>query len=377
VRLLYLTHDLTDSAVAKRTLMLTDGGADVRLCGFRRSAQPVSAVGGQPCVDWGQTFNGGFIRRILQVLKTILSLPGQRHLFADCDLILARNLEMLAIAVRARSLCPSRPPVVYECLDVHRLMLGNTIISRLLLGLEGRLGKRVSAVLTSSPAYIEHYFGKRSPTRLKPRLLENKVYPGPGPGSDHEAFTRPVAPPWKIGWYGILRCHRSLAMLTELAQRASGRVEVIIRGRPALDQFDDFHGRVARSPHVTFLGPYQNPADLEAMYRDVHFSWAIDMFEEGLNSAWLLPNRLYEGGLYGSIPMAQAHVETGRRVQSLGIGPALEELNADRLLDFFNNLTESQYRTYAQNLKRLPQNQWFFTKQDCKELVEYLNSLRK
>ena len=68
---------------------------------------------------------------------------------------------------------------------------------------------------------------------------------------------------------------------------APGKVEVIIRGRPSLDQFDDFTKQTTGIPGLSFKGPYKNPDDLQKIYSEVHFTWAIDMFEEGLNSSWL------------------------------------------------------------------------------------------
>ena len=66
------------------------------------------------------------------------------------------------------------------------------------------------------------------------------------------------------------------------------------------------------------------PADLAAIYGDVHLVWAIDLYDAGGNSDWLLMNRLYEGGLYGVVPIALASVATGRWLRRRGIGLLLE-----------------------------------------------------
>ena len=110
--------------------------------------------------------------------------------------------------------------------------------------------------------------------------------------------------PWKIGWFGALRCRKSLELLAAFTRQMDGRFEVVLRGRPAYSEFDDFDGLVAAEPYIRFAGPYRNPEDLAAIYGEVHFSWAIDFFEEGLNSSWLLPNRLYEGCRFGAVPIA-------------------------------------------------------------------------
>jgi len=120
----------------------------------------------------------------------------------------------------------------------------------------------------------------------------------------------------------MLRCQKSLSILSALAATSGGRVEVVLRGRPARSAFNDFDAVVAKSPGLTFGGPYV-AADLPELYGGVHFTWAIDYFEEGLNSSWLLPNRLYEGAVYGAPPVALAQVETGRWLARHGVGVTL------------------------------------------------------
>ena len=375
LKVLYLAHDLSDAAVLKRTTMLRDGRSSVTVLGFRRTSTPIENVAGCKAVNLSQTFNGGFIQRILSVIKEILFLKKHRQLFIDADVILARNLEMLAIAVRGRSLCPNPPAIVYECLDIHRLMLGSGIISKALRALEGWLCKRACAVITSSPAFISEYFNAMSDVHLPIRLVENKVYPCPEIPAPITA--RQTGKSWKIGWFGIIRCRKSLDILCELARTSNGAVEVIIRGRPALDQFDDFHKTVSSTSGVQFLGAYKNPEDLAAMYQDVHFSWAIDMFEEGLNSSWLLPNRIYEGGLFKTVPIALDSVETGRTLKRMGIGVVLPDVSAPTLAAFFNQLTPQSYRVLETQMDSIPSNSWNFSAQDCKELVNYLRFAEK
>ena len=61
----------------------------------------------------------------------------------------------------------------------------------------------------------------------------------------------------------------------------------------------------------------------------MHFVWAIDYFEEGLNSRWLLPNRLYEGVAHGAVPIALADVATGDWLRQRGVGLLVDDSLAD------------------------------------------------
>ena len=70
---------------------------------------------------------------------------------------------------------------------------------------------------------------------------------------------------------------------------------------------------------------------MATIYREVHFSWAIDFFEQGQNSEWLLPNRLYEGCRFGAVPISMGHTETGRFLDQQGIGVLLPEATPEAL----------------------------------------------
>ncbi len=373
MKVLYLVHDLSDPAVAKRIAMLRDGGASVPTMGFRRASRSAATQNPFETVELGETRNGRFVQRIAAVLRTLAGLSRYRAYFADADVIIARNLEMLAIGVRARALAGGKPVLIYECLDIHRLLLSAGPAGIGLRALEGWLSKRAAGLITSSPAFVTEYFEKRSRVRLPVLLVENKVYAPEGENLRAVPYpARPAGPPWRIGWFGAIRCRESLGILKTLVRQSGGRVEVVIRGRPAYDQFDDFDREVSDTPGLQFLGPYRNPDDLAGIYRDVHFNWAIDRFEAGLNSSWLLPNRLYEGGLFAAVPIAEASVETGQFLERLGIGVLLAgDLKAD-LNQFFSTLTDATYKGLEKKVVNISLNSWTFDPNACKKLVEFI-----
>ena len=350
--------------------MLTDGGAEVTLAGFRREAMPVDGA-----VDLGRTHNGKFVQRIWAVLRAVMKLRRHKELFQDADVIVARALEMLAIGVRGRTMVKPKPPLAYECLDIHRLLLNEGAVGKMLRWLEGWLSRRASVLITSSPAFVSSYFDPLSKVRLPVRLAENKIYAPVKIARD--TTPRLARPPWRIGWFGAIRCRESLDILCNLARQNPGTIEIVIRGRPAYDQFDDFDGQIQASPGVSFEGPYNNPGDLAAIYHDVHFTWAIDMFEAGQNSSWLLPNRLYEGGAYASVAIAEKAVETGRFLDERHIGVTLEEPLAKNLAGFFATLTPDRYRALEQEAAAVPIETWIYDRSDCESLVACLRGLKR
>lgn len=356
MKLLYLVHDLADAAVLRRGRFLRDGGAGVSLIGFRRhtAVAPVrTEVTGRTI---GQTQNGQLLRRIVSTVRAVLESRSWQADLRDADVVMARSLEMLFIAVLVRRRAGLGTPIVYECLDIHRLMTRPDPLGLCLRALEGRLLRSCALLVVSSPRFIDAYFAP-SHRRLPPWvLLENKLLSAElGGGHAPDAHRTIVAdgPPWRIGWFGIIRCTRSLTLLAELVRASGGAVEVEIRGRPALDVVPEFETVVASTPGMSFGGPYNRATDLPAMYGRVHFNWAIDYYEDGLNSAWLLPNRLYEGSIFGTVPLALAGVETGRWLARHHCGLLLDGVPDRALASLFGSMTVAAYADAQQRVAAL------------------------
>ncbi len=377
LQILYLAQDLADPAVRRRTLTLVAGGANVTLAGFRRGGNPLATVSGVEPIELGTTADGRFAQRIGAVATACLSLKSRLGHLRKPDLIIARNLEMLAVAKRAVALFGGEVPIVYECLDIHRLMLRSDIVGRTLRAAEARLGRDARWLITSSPAFIEHYFRPLSGLEAAPMLLENKVLEidgGPLPAATPAQYP-PSGAPWRIGWFGALRCRKSLGLLAKFSRKMEGRFEVVLCGRPAYSEFRDFDGFVQNEPFMRFGGAYRNPEDLAEIYGDVHFTWAIDFFEEGQNSAWLLPNRLYEGCRHTRIPIAMKGTETARFLAVRGIGLVLEEADADSLAALVGSMTPDHFAEAADRIGRCHPATWVFDRSDCETLVRRLATL--
>jgi hypothetical protein len=368
VKLAYFVHDLADPAVARRVRMLTAGGADPVLLGFRRTETAPEAVAGVPAVDLGRTYDARLGHRAKATALAALGAGRWRALLGGCEVVMARTLEMLAVAEAARIACGLSADLVYECLDIHRLMLGEGAKSRAMRAVERALMRRARLLIVSSPAFLENYFtplqgvGRALPIQtllVENRVLELEAAPPRRP-------PRAPGPPWRIGWMGAIRCARSLDILTRLAAKRPDLVEVRIHGRPAYTEFADFDAQVAAAPNVSFEGPYA-AADLPRIYGDVHFSWAIDFMEEGLNSAWLLPNRIYESGRYGAVPIALAGVETGRWLARRGFGVQLSDpADLEGVLDV---LTPEAYAGLRAQLDGAPRTTFSADADDCRALV--------
>ncbi|HEV2533302.1 glycosyltransferase [Phenylobacterium sp.] len=374
MKLAYFVHDLTDPAVARRVRMLKAGGAEPVVLGFRREAAAPTTIEGVPAVDLGRTHDGRMLQRAAMTgLNALIAARLRRHL-KDAPVIMARTLEALAVAEAARRMAGSEARLVYECLDIHRLMLGEGVKSRAMRAAERALMARADLLMVSSPAFLERYFEPRQGVGrdlgIPTYLIENKILELE-PAGDNVTAGPPPGPPWRVGWMGAIRCRKSLAILTDLAARRPDLVDVRMHGRPAYSEFDDFDAEVAGLPNVSFGGSY-SAADLPRLYGDVHFAWAIDFMEEGLNSSWLLPNRLYEASRHGAVPIALAGVQTGRYLADHGFGIRLE--SAADLESALEALAPARYRALRAEVAARPRQAFVAGVEDCRRLVAAVSS---
>ncbi|HEV7158716.1 MAG TPA: glycosyl transferase family 1 [Caulobacteraceae bacterium] len=371
-RVAYLAHDLSDQGVVRRVRMLHVAGAEVRLFGFRRTDQAIGEVDGAPAMDLGRSYDGALLQRALATGAQALLAAGWGADLRGCDVILARNLEMLTIAALARRLHAPRARLVYECLDVHRLMTSPGPAGVLLRRLERSLLAQTQALVVSSPAYVRAYFGPWQGLGARFDLpvvtLENRVFECVAPPAGWAV--RPPGPPWRIGWFGILRCRQSFAELASLAAASQGRIEVVLAGRPSEREFPDFAAQVEAAPGMRFIGAYR-PEDLARLYGGVHFNWAVDHFQAGGNSQWLLPNRLYEGGQSRVVPIALAGGETARWLQRRGLGVVVAQ-PVTELRRFFAHLDAPRYQALEQRCASAPKEWFVATPDTCRDLIHAL-----
>ncbi|WP_299772031.1 glycosyltransferase [uncultured Tateyamaria sp.] len=369
-RILYLAHDLSDAAIWRRVEMLRLGGAQVTLAGFRRGE---GALPGDALV-LGRTHNARMLQRALQVLRQ--RLRPQRNLagVGPYDVLLCRNLEMLALAVPLWRISASehRATLIYEVLDIHRLMVGSGWAARGLRWLERRLCRDVDKLIVSSPGFLREYFDVYHRPGVPALLVENKVMTqdlGEMPIVQPRPRLSP-AEPVHIGWFGILRCAFSLRCLDALTRASPGRYRVVLRGRPALDELTDFHDVVARNPDLIFGGPYRYPDDLSQIYGEVDLAWLVDRYDAGSNSDWLLPNRLYESGLNQVPAIALEGTEIATRLRTLEIGLILPEASEAAVTKALNAIDDELLAGLRARQRSAPSDTWRVSEVEARALVE-------
>jgi succinoglycan biosynthesis protein ExoL len=371
VAISYFVHDTSHPDIARRVNMFREGGAGVTILGFHRGAADPALQG--EVIDLGRTEDARMTQRVAAVARAIPRLGRFAAQLGASEVIVARNLEMLVLGAIARRRYAPRAALVYECLDIHRLMLGQATASRALRRLEGALLRRCDGLMTSSPGFVREYFAKLGIPLPRVFVVENKVYPRITPDA---APPLPPGPPWRIGWFGLVRCARSLAILSDLLRRAPGLLEVTVAGRPSVPVFGDAAAAFGNIPGLHFHGSFKDEAELAGLFAATHFSWLVDYFEAGANSDWLLPNRLYRAVNYGSVPIAVDGHETANWLAARGIGIRLEEPAGLALEAALRAMTPEGYLAMRGALASVPRTDLVTEEAECLRLVGEMAALR-
>ena len=364
MRVAYFAHELSDPAVAKRLRMLSAGGCQIELLGFERGRFAGATAPNRHVL--GRTKSGAFLQRIVSVIRAGPLAWRLRDVWANADVIVARNLEMLALVMALTHVRGDRKRVVYECLDIHRLMLDRGPVGMVLRWIERLCLSRTAFVLTSSPAFEERHFRGQQKFQGDVVIVENKVFTF---GEEKPRLVNvPNPPPWRIAWCGVLRCRKSFDILDTITRLLDGELVVDLWGEPAHDQIPNFQARVDANPHLHFHGRYK-PSDLGAIYGGAHFVWAIDYYEAGGNSDWLLPNRLYEGLRFGCVPIALIGTETARWLASRCLGLVLGEPLAEELFQHLKTMPAWRHATFRADIGKLNPRDVAFVVEDCRALA--------
>jgi len=366
-RIAFFGHNAQDAAVKRRIGSLQLTGSSVRGYTMRRDEE-------QACdwdnVDLGRTYDGAMWQRLASIARAFPRLRGHYDQLRQADIWVARNLDMLILAALTRKACGAQAPLVYECLDIHPLMNRSDVIGSVMRAVERSLIKVSERIIVSSPGFIREYFDVHHRNQYRASIVENRLPPGSVPaGRPIPGAPKNEAEPIVIGWYGNLKCVRSMALLRTLAQRLPDRIRVVLYGNPSLFAIPDFPTLVQDLPNLEYRGKYRYPDDLERIYGELDLIWAGDFWDVRFNSRWLLPNRVYEGGYYGVPPVAPEGTETARWVNNRSAGWTIGDPLEETLVELMRSLSHKQIHQQRCKLLALDRERFVQPEQEISVLL--------
>ncbi len=369
----FFAHERGDARVTKRIAAFQAQGREVIGFTFHRVRDKADVPPTWENIHLGTTYN----RRYLQRLRVFASCAGvlwkHRQRLGNCGTLYVVNTDNAMLALLGRFLAGRRVPLVLELADIQPAMTGSGVVSKILRAIERFVLKRTVLLVTTSLGFVRNYFEPVQDYRGEIFLLENKVYPSHRLPPAKMETTGPISNgrPWVIGCFGALRCQRSLEIMHALALKLGDQVRFVLRGYPAGTIADDFEKLLGNLPNFQFLGPYNYPDDLAEMYAGIDFNWAFDMSDPNGNSAWLLPNRIYEGGCFSVPVLGAMTTETGNWIEKNQLGRTFPEPLEESLTKFFQSLSPADWQAMKSRCTARPREE-FTGEADYIRLMERL-----
>ncbi|MBR0987617.1 hypothetical protein [Bradyrhizobium liaoningense] len=331
-RAVYFAHNLMDAVYPKRRAMLERSGFDFNGFAFdrRRNASDKPPV--ENGYVLGRARDGDLASRLISIATSIIVLWQNRRIIQSADILIARNLDLLLLAYVSQSIFGSTGALYYECLDIHPALTDKGWRGKLIRSIERILLKKTQGVILSSSAFLSHYFSSWQSYKGRAFLLENKLLRDPVLPREREPREGKI----RIGFVGILRCRVSLLLLIECV-RLTPAAELHLYGVPDRNFIPDFEDIVRGIDRVFYFGRFST-TQLDNIYEHIDLIWVADLSSQ-FNAKWLLPNRLYEGGRRGCIPIAIDGSEVADWLLARDLGVTLTDNQALTLHARISTLT--------------------------------------
>lgn len=344
----YFAGDATNPTVRLRIASFLRENINVFGFTFRRQKFHSDFVPFWNNVELGMTKDRRYYSRLRTILKGLRIMWRHRATLREVDVLYARLFDSAFLAMLMVKLLRLDAKLVYEIEDVHDVFFRQTLRARIMRFLERRILANADLVVLPSPGFSEGYLvpyqGYDKPYfLLENRIQLNEIPPKDAPPSPRAEAWKQSKDRWVIGWFGTLRCRKSMRLLSEIAERLGDKVLIYTRGFPTETGLEAYMEIVDRHPNWVHEGPYLMPDDLEDLYGRVHFVWCLDFFDENGNSELLLACRMYHGGYFGAVPLFTAQSQMARHLAPHAIGHALTDPYVDQVCDLIENMDWDTY----------------------------------
>jgi len=371
MKIVFLMTSITDSHYQKHISAMKQLGAEVEFLGFKRKCYERKKYD-YPYIILGEILHLHYLGRLLPILK---SIPVVRNRIRTADVIYVFGLDMLILYWLSAIGLRTKAKVVFEVCDIQPTLVGNSLMSRLTRLVERLLMRKAHILVVTSKAFITEYFEKLlGLTQLRYMVIENKLDRKSPRLPEHEK-TKHSPDILRIGYFGVIRCPRSMEILKTAAEKAEGRIHIYIRGVSPIN-IVDIEACTKENPWIEYGGPYLSPDDCPYLYRDVDIVWACYHYEGMLTGdwSWGLTNRFYESCFYEKPMIVQAKRESGRVVREKEIGVCVDLSDINASVEQILNITPDDLRKWRNNIRQLPENLYIYT-DEHQRLLDILNSI--
>ncbi|MFV1985158.1 MAG: hypothetical protein ACC657_16535 [Thiohalomonadales bacterium] len=323
----------------------------------------------------GEITHVSYLKRFVLIVKSVNKI---RSAVRKTDVVYTFGLDMLFLGWISKQLSfKKNVKLVYEVGDIREILIGKAPINHLARLFEKFLLRYVSVLVITSKAFYTEYFNKVQNTKsLRYHVVENKLDTDimsaarsqEIAGKDNKEFT--------IGYFGVLRCARTLEILKMLAVKGNGKIKIYLRGLRGIKTQKEYDQLVS-TEGVVNEGPYVVPDDLSAMYNSVDMVWACYPYngKEVGNWCWAKTIRFYESCYFKKPVFVQTGTEDCKTVEQYGIGICLDLEKIEKTVDYILLLSDAEISEWKKNINELPEHVYMYS-DEHEKLITLLKKLK-
>lgn len=365
IRILFLTTAVGHATFRKTARMIARSSREVSMLGFSRNNYPCGNDD-IPTTTLGAVSHRNYFLRLVTFIRSVFIV---RQTAQKYNVIYCFGLDALLLSYI--SLIFESPVRVYQVQDIRAQVIGRSFKARLLRSLESFLIKRVDVLVVSSRSYYECHFKRYYNFPEKSTfVLENKLESSPELNTPVlSRFDGAQSSIINVGYFGVLRCPTSLKVLTNVAKYGAGRFRVLLRGKIAVDDFEE------SNPNISFQGGYKAPDELPSMYGGMDLIWAAYPYghnREG-NWQWARTVRFYESCAYGIPVVVQAGTVDAEFVQKYDIGLVVDMADPKSVVARIQSISLDLLKMWRVNLAKLPKSHFVY-QGEHEQLLEHVRA---
>lgn len=374
MRGVYIGADATNPTLILRLRSFLRAGIDLTAFTFRRTKFNADYQPEWTNIHLGNTVDRKYWKRVPALLRAAFTLWRNRKTIRQSEFVYCRNFDLLVLGLWAKCLCAGKITLVYEIEDVQEVFFKKNVTGAFFRFVERRILNWVDLVVCMSPGFVTGYLEPVQNYSGPHYILENKLQPHGMSTEPTEAGAvwKTVRDKWVIGWFGTLRCPKSMKILEGVAEALGDRVEIYTRGYPTETGLEAYMEIVNRHPNWTYEGEYTIPQDLQQMYGRVHFSWCLDFLDEAGNSPLLLACRMYQGGYFGAVPLVVKGWEMDRWLREKRVGFAISEPYAESIVELLTSLDWTGYEAQRDRMMEIRDDAFLEDGSDTRGMLDMI-----
>lgn len=318
-------------------------------------------------INLGTIKHGDLVSRIEVYFKAlkIISKQQSKDLPTDIYFFGFDVLPWLTLAGRFK-----KCRLIFEIPDIRDKFFQKSLPSRIMKRILKFSMKSISAVIVTSRLFQSGFLKLNGIPSEPWFLLENKIHL-----TENKLKPKSQRQKIVIGYFGLLRCERSLLILKELVDR-SENFSILIYGY-FMNIPKDLEIAVKNHPKISYEGTYKSPQDLARIYSEIDISWVAYPFHDPSkdgNYRYAWTNRYYEAGFFRIPMIGNTHSGDAEKIVDNNYGMSLDLSDIEKAVVELSNLDKAKIQQWEKELTKTPLNEFMSTDEDYYPLIKYLQS---